>query len=77
MVPFMREQAPLIVPDSSKTEIALLRKNRDAYLVLDGNIVKIIKSQSKVSIEKSKNNVKFVRFPKNKKKEDVDTNRKA
>ncbi|RLI87774.1 MAG: hypothetical protein DRO76_01815 [Candidatus Altiarchaeales archaeon] len=77
MVPFMREQAPLIVPDSSKTEIALLRKNRDAYLVLDGNIVKIIKSQSKVSIEKSKNKVKFVRFPKNKKKGDVDTNRKV
>lgn len=66
MVPFMQEQAPLIVPDSSKIEIELLRKNRDSYLVIDGNIVKTLKSNAKVSIEKSKNTVKFVRFSRKK-----------
>lgn len=62
MVPFMREQASLILPDSSKIKITLLREKRGAHLISDGNIVKALKPKSMISIEKSRTGVKFVRL---------------
>ena len=62
MIPFMRGQASLIIPDSSRIEIKLLRENRGAHLISDGNIIKALKPQSTVSIEKSRRGVKFVRL---------------
>jgi NAD+ kinase len=66
MVSFMQEQPPLIVPDTSRTEIEFLGKKKDAYMILDGNVIKKIKHTEKVAVQKSKNTVRFVRFSKKK-----------
>lgn len=68
VIPFMREQSPLIIPDTSKIGIELLRENTGAHLISDGSTVKTLKPHSTVSIEKSKNHVKFVRFSKDKRR---------
>ena len=62
MIPFRKEQPGIIVPDSVKTEIEFCGKKKDAVIVLDGNIVKKIPSNGKITIEKSKNTTRFIRF---------------
>jgi len=62
--PLMRDQAPLIVPDKSKTEIELRRKEKDANLILDGRCKKKLSEGDKISVEKSKNTADFIRFTK-------------
>lgn len=62
---FIKEQMPIIIPDDSKITIELLREDRNAYLILDGSITKILYPHDIISIEKSQRTVKFVRFGKN------------
>lgn len=62
MSPYMKEQPPIVVPDSVKTTIGFPGKKRDALMVLDGNIVKKIPDGGVVRIEKSRNTTRFVRF---------------
>jgi NAD+ kinase len=66
MIAFMREQHPLVVPDNMSTEIEFLGKKKDLYLILDGSIVKKIAHSGRVSVRKSENTAKFIRFTKKK-----------
>jgi NAD+ kinase len=66
MIAFMREQHPLVVPDSMSTTVEMLGKKKDLYMVLDGNTVKKMSHQCKVSVKKSQNTAKFIRFTKKK-----------
>lgn len=66
MVAFMREQHPLVVPESMSTEIEFLGKKKDLYMILDGSIVKKLSHSDKVSVRKSDNTAKFIRFTKKK-----------
>ncbi len=66
MISFMREQHPLVVPDNMTTTIEMLGKKKDLYLVLDGNTVKKMSHTDKISVRKSQNTAKFIRFTKNK-----------
>ncbi len=65
MNPFLREQFPLVVPGESKTEVEIIREDRDAQIVLDGQLIKEIKPHQKISIKKAENTIKFIRFSKN------------
>lgn len=65
MNPFMKGQVPIIIPDSSKITIELLREDRNAHLILDGCITKTLYPHEIISIEKSQSTTKFVRFNKN------------
>jgi 5'-3' exonuclease len=60
----LRGQFPLVVPDDAETEIELLREDRDANLILDGRLEKNIKPHQKITVQKSKNMARFVRFSK-------------
>ncbi len=60
--PFLREQAPLVVPEDSETKIELIREDREAQLILDGQVIKKIKPHQMISIKKSEKTTKFVRF---------------
>jgi NAD+ kinase len=62
MIPYMKEQPGIIVPDGVKTEIEFCGKKKDSVMVLDGNIVKKIHHSEKILIEKSRNTTRFVRF---------------
>jgi NAD+ kinase len=66
MVAFMREQHPLVVPDNMSTEIEFMGKKKDIYLILDGSQVKKLAHTDKVSVRKSENTAKFIRFTKKK-----------
>jgi len=66
MVAFMREQHPLVVPDNMTTEIEFLGKKKDLYMILDGSVVKKLAHTDKVSVRKSENTAKFIRFTKKK-----------
>lgn len=62
---FMREQVPVVIPDRSKITIELLREDRNAHLILDGYITKVVRPHEIISIEKSQKTTKFIRFNKN------------
>lgn len=62
--PFLRGQFPLVVPDDAATEIELLREDRDANLILDGRLEKSVLPHQKITVRKSKNTARFVRFSK-------------
>jgi NAD+ kinase len=66
MISFMREQHPLVVPDSMAASIEFLGKKKDLYLVLDGGNVKKISHSDTVSVRKSESTAKFIRFTKKK-----------
>ena len=66
MISFMQEQPPLVVPDDAVTVIEFMGKKKDAYLILDGNEIKKIRHTGKVTVEKSRNTVRFIRFSKKK-----------
>ncbi|HIE34238.1 MAG TPA: NAD(+)/NADH kinase [Candidatus Altiarchaeales archaeon] len=76
MNPFMLEQAPIVVPNSSKISIKPLRKNSDAHLILDGKVVDEIKPNEEALIEKAKRTVNFVRFSENFKNEYINIRKK-
>lgn len=60
--PFLRAQMPLVVPDDSVTEIELLREDREASLILDGQSAGVIKPTKSVVVCKSNEKVRFIRF---------------
>jgi NAD+ kinase len=60
--PFLREHAPLVVPEDHVTGIELTRPDRDAQLIIDGRFVKDIKPHQAISIKKSGKTARFVRF---------------
>jgi NAD+ kinase len=60
--PFLRGQFPLVVPEDAVAEIELVRDDRDANLILDGQVVKSIRPHQKVAVKKSSETVRFVRF---------------
>jgi len=64
MISFMQAQPAMIVPDTSKTEIEVISKKSDIYLVLDGNVIKKHAHTDKVSVEKSPKGARFIRFTK-------------
>ncbi|MBN2250467.1 MAG: NAD(+)/NADH kinase [Candidatus Altiarchaeota archaeon] len=66
IIPYMREQAPMIVPGKTKTSIQLTGKEKEARMILDGNTIKEIEPGSETTITKSKNTARFVRFTENK-----------
>lgn len=63
--PFMRIHAPIVVPDTASVAVELIRKKRDAYLVLDGRVIDILHPDDRITIRKSRNTVRFVRFEDN------------
>ena len=66
MIAFMREQHPLVVPDNMTTTIEMLGKKKDIYLIFDGNTVKKMPHSGAISVKKSENTAKFIRFTKKK-----------
>ncbi|ODS38001.1 MAG: hypothetical protein A7316_08705, partial [Candidatus Altiarchaeales archaeon WOR_SM1_86-2] len=55
-------QKPLVVPDNAEISIKLERKDRDAYLLCDGIIVKKLHPPDEVTIKKSEDVARFVRI---------------
>ena len=47
-------------------EIEFLGKKKDLYMILDGSVVKKLAHTDKVSVRKSENTAKFIRFTKKK-----------
>lgn len=62
IVPFMRHQPPIIIPDNSEITVETISTKSDICLVVDGETVKKIKKTEKIKFAKSKNKTKFIRF---------------
>ncbi|ODS42770.1 MAG: hypothetical protein MSIBF_05640 [Candidatus Altiarchaeales archaeon IMC4] len=61
VLPYMKQQAPIVVPDSAEITVEFLREKRPAHILCDGHIKDPV-GGGRVVIKKSKNAVKFIRF---------------